>query len=134
MANRKKTSVICAHLYGVAIFILIIACINFMNLATARSIKRAKEVGVRKVIGSSRASSLVSSLVNRCYYRFWRWWCLYYLYSFVAFFQFITGKQIVSPLFISSYWVALIALVLLTSIIAGSYPALYLSSLNRREY
>ena len=39
---------------GVAIFILVIACVNFMNLATARSVKRAKEVGVRKVIGSSR--------------------------------------------------------------------------------
>jgi len=62
---------------GVAIFILIIACINFMNLATARSIKRAKEVGVRKVIGSSRASLVSQSFVNRCYYRFWRWWCLY---------------------------------------------------------
>ena len=46
----------------IAVFIIVIACINFMNLATARSMKRAKEIGVRKVIGSSRSSLIVQFL------------------------------------------------------------------------
>jgi putative ABC transport system permease protein len=116
---------------GVAIFILIIACINFMNLATARSIKRAKEVGVRKVVGSSRFS-LVSQFFGESI-----------MFSFLAVlisilitqlllmpFNSLTGKEIASPLAGTSYWAMLIALVLITGVIAGSYPALYLSALR----
>jgi putative ABC transport system permease protein len=116
---------------GVAIFILIIACINFMNLATARSIKRAKEVGVRKVVGSSRAS-LVSQFFGESI-----------LLSFLALlvsailiqvllplFNDLAGKNISSPITLPTYWLALIALALFTGIVAGSYPALYLSSLQ----
>jgi ABC-type antimicrobial peptide transport system permease subunit len=116
---------------GVAVFILIIACINFMNLATARSIKRAKEVGVRKVVGSSRAS-LVSQFFGESF-----------LLSFFALlvsviliqvllpsFNELTGKNIASPIAQPVYWTALIGLALLTGVVAGSYPALYLSSLK----
>ncbi len=116
---------------GVAIFILIIACINFMNLATARSVKRAKEIGVRKVIGSSRFS-LVSQFFGESL-----------LLSFLALFlsvavvqillplfNLLAGKQITSPIAVPFYWLALIGLALLTGLLAGSYPALYLSSLK----
>lgn len=116
---------------GVAIFILIIACINFMNLATARSIKRAKEVGVRKVVGSSRAS-LISQFFGESF-----------LLSFLALlvsvlliqvllplFNDLAGKKIISPITLPFYWAVLIALALVTGIVAGSYPALYLSALR----
>jgi ABC-type antimicrobial peptide transport system permease subunit len=116
---------------GVAIFILIIACINFMNLATARSIKRAKEVGVRKVVGSSRFSLIYQFFGESI------------LFSAIALlisvattqvllpaFNNLTGKEIASPILSPSYWVMLISLALTTGIAAGSYPALYLSSLR----
>jgi len=116
---------------GVAIFILIIACINFMNLATARSVKRAKEVGLRKVVGSSRAGLI------RLFYG------ESLIFSFLAMlisallmqlllpsFNHFTEKHILSPLTEFSFWVALIFIALVTGFIAGSYPALYLSSLK----
>jgi putative ABC transport system permease protein len=116
---------------GVALFILIIACINFMNLATARSMKRAKEVGVRKVVGSSRAG-LVSQFFGESI-----------LLSFLALlvsvvliqvllplFNDLAGKNINSPITLPAYWLMLIALAFLTGIVAGSYPALYLSALR----
>ncbi|MGC3945033.1 MAG: permease prefix domain 2-containing transporter [Chryseolinea sp.] len=116
---------------GVAIFILVIACINFMNLATARSLKRAREVGVRKVVGSSRAS-LIRQFFGEAI-----------LLSFVALgvsilllqlllplFNDLTGKHITSPISNPVFWTAALGLALLTGLIAGSYPALYLSSLK----
>jgi len=115
----------------VAIFILIIACINFMNLATARSVKRAKEVGVRKVVGSTRGyligqffgESLVFSFLAMILS------IILLLLLLPAFNQF-TGKQFGFPLAQVSFWISLISLTLITGIVAGSYPALYLSSLK----
>lgn len=114
-----------------AIFILIIACINFMNLATARSVKRAKEVGVRKVIGSTRAN-LVSQFFGESL-----------LFSFMAMvvsvillvlllpaFSHFTGKEFNTPLLQASFWVWLLGITLFTGFIAGIYPAFYLSSLQ----
>lgn len=116
---------------GVAIFMLIIACINFMNLATARSIKRAKEVGIRKVVGSSRYSlvgqffgeSIFLSLLALTL-------SVFLTQTLLPLFNSLTGKQIISPLAVPAYWVGLLSLVLITGIISGSYPALYLSSLK----
>ena len=116
---------------GAALFILIIAAINFMNLATARSVKRAKEVGVRKVVGSSRfylisqflgesvLLSVLAFLVS-----------LVALYFLLPIFNELTGKHIVLPIQEPSYWIAAFAIVLLTGVVAGSYPALFLSSLT----
>lgn len=116
---------------GVAIFILVIACINFMNLSTARSVKRAKEVGVRKVIGSTRGSligqffgeSIVLSFLALLL-------SLILLHVLLPAFNIFTGKQIVSPLADRSLWWLLPALIIFTGIVAGSYPALFLSSLK----
>jgi putative ABC transport system permease protein len=115
----------------VAIFILIIACINFMNLATARSVKRAKEVGVRKVVGSSRANLIGQFFGESLVFSF-----LAMILSIIllllllpAFNQF-TGKQFGFPLVQLSFWISLISLTLITGLVAGSYPALYLSSLK----
>jgi len=114
-----------------AIFIMIIACINFMNLATARSVKRAKEVGMRKVVGSTRGALIGQFFAESIVFSF-----LSMLLSIIlllvllpAFNQFV-GKQFGFPLKQTSFWVALTSLTLVTGIIAGSYPALYLSSLK----
>jgi len=116
---------------GVAIFILIIACINFMNLATARSMKRAKEVGVRKVIGSSR-SSLVGQFFGESILLSLFALLVSVLLTMILLpsFNSLAGKQIVSPLGNSSFWMVSFALVVITGLIAGSYPAVYLSSLK----
>lgn len=116
---------------GVAVFILVIACINFMNLATARSIKRAKEVGVRKVVGSSRLT-----LVNQFFGESILLSSFALLISLVITqvlltpFNALTGKEIASPISLPSYWIILIILAAVTGIVAGSYPALYLSALR----
>ena len=115
----------------VAVFILLIACINFMNLATARSAKRAKEVGVRKVVGAQRAA-LIGQFVGEAM-------LLTFLAVLVALFVVIctlpafnglTGKQLSLPVGQPLFWLALIALMGLTGFVAGSYPAIFLSGLR----
>jgi ABC-type antimicrobial peptide transport system permease subunit len=115
----------------VALFILIIACINFMNLATARSTKRAKEVGLRKVIGAVR-SALIAQFIGEAF--------LLTFFSVIVgvviaalclpAFNTLTGKQLSLPFAQPGFWGALIGLLTITGVVAGSYPALFLSSLN----
>jgi ABC-type antimicrobial peptide transport system permease subunit len=116
---------------GVAIFILVIACINFMNLATARSIKRAKEIGVRKVVGSSRASliaqffgeSVILSLIALIL-------SLGLLHLLLPSLNMFTQKQMTLPIADPASWIILAGLVLFTGLVSGSYPALFLSALK----
>jgi putative ABC transport system permease protein len=116
---------------GVAVFILIIACINFMNLATARSIKRAKEIGVRKVVGSSRGSLIRQFLGESMVLSFFAViLSLGLLHLLLPAFNIFTGKQIVFPASEISSWLILLCLTLFTGLVAGSYPALFLSSLK----
>lgn len=116
---------------GVAVFILIIACINFMNLATARSVKRAKEVGVRKVVGSSRfylvgqflsEATLLSLLAIALSFVFVK--------LMLPAFNTFTGKHIELPVDEPSFWMALVALTFTTGFAAGGYPAFFLSSMK----
>jgi putative ABC transport system permease protein len=114
---------------GVAAFILIIACINFMNLATARSMKRAKEIGVRKVIGSTRTNLITqflgeATLLSGLALIFSVGLTFILLPAFNTF----AVKEITFAIFDSSTWLFLIGLLLFTSLAAGSYPALFLSS------
>ena len=113
----------------VAVFILLIACINFMNLSTARSLKRAKEIGVRKAIGAFR-SSLVLQFLGEAFV----FTCMAVMISLLlvmlllpAFNQ-LTGKSIVAPFSDFRFWTSITGLTLLTGLVAGSYPALLLSS------
>lgn len=116
---------------GVAVFILIIACINFMNLATARSVKRAKEIGVRKVVGSSRGSLIRQFFGESMMLSFLALGLsLALLHLLLPAFNTFTVKQISSPITEPSSWVALLCLALFTGLVAGSYPALFLSSLK----
>ena len=120
------------HLFTVlAIFVLLIACINFMNLATARSAKRAKEVGLRKVIGAAR-SSLVAQFIGEAILL-----CLLsaiiaflWAYTLLPGFNALTGKQLSLPVTQPFFWAAFFILVIVTGFVAGSYPALFLSSLK----
>ena len=120
------------RMFGIlGMVVLLIACINFMNLSTARSEKRAKEVGVRKAVGSGR-KQLVSQFLNES--------ILIAACSFILalgivilalpYFNKLTDKdmslQLANPLF----WAIMIAFTVITGLLAGSYPAFYLSSFN----
>lgn len=115
----------------VAIFILLIACINFMNLTTAQSAKRAKEVGLRKVIGAAR-SSLVRQFMGEAMLMTG---CAFIIAILLAIlllpaFNTLTGKQLTLPVTQPVFWLLLIGLMIVTGITAGSYPAFFLSSLS----
>jgi putative ABC transport system permease protein len=115
---------------AIAIFILLIACINFMNLSTARSANRAREVGVRKVLGSLRKNLVAQFLTESL------------LVSFIAlalalsiaalllpYFNQLSGKELSMGLF-NRPWLlpALLLLVIVVGLLAGSYPAFFLSA------
>jgi len=120
------------RMFGIlGLIVLIIACINFMNLSTARSEKRAREVGVRKAVGSGRGqlirqflseSMLISALAFVV--------ALLLVAIVLPYFNKLTDKamslQVASPLF----WGIMIAFTVVTGLLAGSYPAFYLSSFN----
>jgi putative ABC transport system permease protein len=115
----------------IAIFILLIACINFMNLATARSAKRAKEVGIRKVVGALR-STLIAQFVGEAVLLTFFSVIIAIIHAALVLpaFNQLTGKQLSLPFGQSSFWLTLIGLLLITGFVAGSYPALFLSSLK----
>lgn len=116
----------------IAVFTLLIACINFMNLATARSAKRAREVGIRKVLGSPRKQLIFQFLGESI------------IISFIALIIAVVLAQLALPYFKSimenrlifsfyedwSFFPVLVAIALIVGIIAGSYPAFFLSGLR----
>jgi len=115
----------------VALFILVVACINFMNLSTARSAKRAKEVGLRKSIGAQRGQLVLQFLSESTLLS-----CISLLLAvglvFLAlpFFNEVSGKALNIDIADGSFWLGLLGIVLVTGILSGSYPALYLSGFN----
>ena len=115
----------------VAFFILIIACVNFMNLATARSVKRAKEVGIRKTIGAVRARLIVQFIGEAMLLTFFAAIIALILgLAALPYFNSLTGKHIVLPVTSPGFWFGIAGLLLTTGFVAGSYPAFFLSSLN----
>jgi len=119
------------YIFGsIALFIVLLACVNFMNLSTARASKRAKEVGIRKVTGSTRAQLVKQFLSEAFLYSF--------LSSIIAValvavllkgFSMIIDEPIsFQTAFTPSIWLSLLALTIITGLLAGSYPALYLTS------
>lgn len=115
----------------VAIFILLIACINFMNLTTARSVKRAREIGIRKVVGAVRSSLRFQFVGEAVLLAFFAIVISLLLVAIsLPTFNSITGKQIPLPVDQTLFWLTLAGLALVTGIFSGSYPAVFLSSLN----
>jgi putative ABC transport system permease protein len=114
---------------GLAAILLLIACINFMNLSTARSEKRGKEVGVRKVVGAAR-HSLIFQFIGESILMT----AVAGLISFtlvqiaIPYFDTLTETQLVVPWSSPAFWCAAGVFILFTGVLAGSYPAFYLSS------
>jgi putative ABC transport system permease protein len=113
----------------IAVFIIVIACINFMNLATARSERRAREVGIRKSVGSKRGQLIMQFIGESTFI------------SFLAFAVAVIAAQLLLPFYndlvekelsidytSKEFWLFATSLILITGVAAGSYPAFYLSS------
>ncbi len=116
-------------LTGIAV--LLLACINFMNLSTARSEKRAKEVGIRKTIGSGRAQLINQFFSESLLVVFFAYvFALGLVILFLPAFNQLAAKQIAIPLTNPFFWMASLIFIVLTGLLAGSYPALYLSSFS----
>ncbi|MFT3750493.1 MAG: ABC transporter permease [Agriterribacter sp.] len=119
-------------MFGVLGFIvLLIACINFMNLSTARSEKRAKEVGVRKAVGSGRKELIrqflsESMLISALAFLF----ALVFVILALPFFNKLTEKEMSLHVGNPLFWGVMILFTVITGLLAGSYPAFYLSSFN----
>ncbi|EDP71722.1 putative ABC transporter permease [Flavobacteriales bacterium ALC-1] len=119
-------------LFGIiGLFVLLLACINFVNLSTARSEKRATEVGIRKSIGSQRGQLIFqflseSFLIVLLSFVF----ALGIVLLFLNGFNNLASKAIVFPWTNIQFWLVSLVFVIITSFLAGSYPALYLSSFN----
>jgi ABC-type antimicrobial peptide transport system permease subunit len=115
----------------IAIIILLIACVNFMNLSTARSEKRAREVGVRKTLGSGKRQLIFQFFSESIILAFIAFvLSIGTVYVLLPFFNQLVDKDLVLDITKPVFWGAAIVLILFTGIIAGSYPALYLSSFN----
>ncbi|MFD1256242.1 ABC transporter permease [Mucilaginibacter terrae] len=119
-------------LFGIiGVFVLLLACINFMNLSTARSEKRAKEVGIRKSIGSLRpqiiaqflSESLVMALLAFIF-------AVVLVLLFLPYFNSLADKQMQLPWANPVFWLGTLLFTGLTGLVAGSYPAFYLSGFN----
>ncbi len=129
--NRSDQGI--AYLYtflAIALFVLLIACINFMNLATARSANRAREVGLRKVVGALRTSlagrfygeSILTALAGGLL-------ALLLVLALLPAFNDLSGKAItLSSVLGLKFLAGIVSVVVVTGIVAGSYPALFLSA------
>jgi len=119
----------------IAIFILLIACVNFMNLSTARSAFRAREVGVRKTVGASRKKLVVQffseSLLLTIIALFIG---IIIMEMFLPVFNQLAGKQLSVEYLNFKHIAGFVGVVFLTGLIAGSYPALYLSAFKPVEF
>jgi putative ABC transport system permease protein len=120
---------------ALGIFIIVIACINFMNLSTARSAGRAKEVGLRKTLGSLRGQMIGQFMAESMLYSFVTvLLALVLCYFMLPYFNLLSGKQLGMHVFESPAFLALLAgLAVFVGLVAGSYPAFYLTSFNAVE-
>lgn len=115
----------------VGVFVLLLACINFMNLSTARSERRAREVGVRKVMGSVR-SQLVNQFLSESFMVVMAAFVIALVIMWISlpWFNTLTAKQIILPWSNLYFITASTLFIIITSLLAGSYPAFYLSGFN----
>ncbi len=118
------------RLFGIiATFILLVACINFMNLSTARSEKRAKEVGIRKVVGAQKKSLVVQFLGESVLLALIAGvFALFIVQLALPAFNKLVGKKLFIDFGNPLFWLAGLAFATITGVLAGSYPAAYLSS------
>jgi len=113
----------------IGIFVLLLACINFMNLSTARSERRAKEVGIRKAIGSLRGQLIGQFFSESIFIALLSFFAAIGLAQLLLpFFNGLDGREMSIPFLEPFFWLAGLCFAIITGLLAGSYPALYLSS------
>lgn len=113
----------------IGVFVLLLACINFMNLSTAQSEKRAREVGIRKSIGSVRSQLIWQFLSESFMVVLISWFVALALVGFLLpWFNDLAGKGMSLPWENVAFWLVSFGFILITSLLSGSYPALFLSS------
>jgi ABC-type antimicrobial peptide transport system permease subunit len=109
---------------AVAIFILVIACINFMNLATARSSQRAREIGVRKVVGAHRNSLIGQFITESVATSFMAFLlALFIVVGLLPAFNYLTGKHLTLESLTGAVLIGIIGITLVVGLLSGSYPA-----------
>jgi putative ABC transport system permease protein len=126
MSNRFELMLL---LGSIGLLVLFLACINYMNLNTARSEQKSKEIGIRKTLGSERfqliglllSESLAATLVALGL-------ALCVTWAVLPWFNQISGKELAIPWFNLWFWLSALVFVIIVSLLSGSYPALYLSS------
>lgn len=115
----------------IAIIILLIACVNFMNLSTARSEKRSKEVGIRKTLGSDKMQLVLQFFFESMLLVFVAFiLSLVFVYFLLSPFNLLVSKNLSLDINQPYFWIASLVIIVFTGAVAGSYPALYLSSFN----
>jgi putative ABC transport system permease protein len=117
---------------ALALFILLLACVNFTNLSTARAAKRAREVGIRKVMGSLKKNLVIQFLSESVLLTLLSMLIAFgLLFLLLPYFNQLADRQIPFSFFISyQSIVAMVSLMLITGIVAGIYPAFFLASFN----
>jgi ABC-type antimicrobial peptide transport system permease subunit len=122
--------IVTVRLFGIiAAFILLIACINFMNLSTARSEKRAKEVGIRKVVGANKNSLIIQFIGESILVAFIAGILALVLVQLcLPSFNTLVNKQLFIEYSSFFFWKQLLLFIIITGLLAGSYPAFFLSS------
>jgi len=115
----------------IAIIILLIACVNFMNLSTARSEKRAKEVGIRKTLGSDKKQLVLQFFFESMILVLTAFvFSVVVVYLLLPSFNLMVSKQMSLNLADPFFWIGSLVIIIFTGAVSGSYPALYLSSFN----
>ncbi len=119
-------------LFGIiGVFVLLLACINFMNLSTARSEKRAKEVGIRKAIGSLKNQLIVQFMSESLFMALLAFIVAVFLVSLsLPWFNQLADKQMHVQWLNPVFWLAVLGFTAFTGLVSGSYPAFYLSSFD----
>jgi putative ABC transport system permease protein len=118
----------------IAFFVLMLACINFINLTTARSAKRARETGVRKVLGSSRRNLIAQFLGEALLTTFLATLVALVLAQLtIPWFNRLDGKELSIPYSSPPFWLLVLAISSFTGLLSGSYPAFYLSGFQAIE-
>lgn len=113
----------------IGVFVLLLGCINFMNLSTAQSEKRAREVGIRKSIGSDRKQLIWQFLTESFMVVLLSWFvALAFVGFLLPWFNDLAGKKMSLPWENAAFWVVSFVFIIITSFLSGSYPALFLSS------
>ncbi|HUZ58539.1 MAG TPA: ABC transporter permease [Hanamia sp.] len=117
---------------ALALFILLLACVNFTNLSTARAVKRAREVGIRKVMGSLKKQLIIQFLTESVLLTFLSMLIAFgLLFLLLPYFNQVATREIPFSFFISyQSMLAMVSLIVITGIVAGIYPAFFLSSFN----